>query len=204
MRLARPERKRPNTSLTLFQFVLVEFCVHLPPMKSPILIVILGFILFSVVGYYPMFKLEQASIRHAVKTRLKNGVSDEDLHYIVFESEEDIQWTRVDKEFRLGDRMFDVVRRKEGKQLAFYCINDVEEGLLFKNLEETVANSLGDPKSPVQKSGKIVLRLLKVPSPIFTAEIDLPTFGENQKVLTEYQNLYSGNFARLSTPPPQV
>lgn len=173
-------------------------------MKSSVLIVICGFILFSVIGYYPMYKMEQAAIRHAIKTRLKNGVDDSDLHYIVFESEDDIQWTRINKEFRIGNRMFDVVRRKEGDKLAFYCINDVEEEQLFQQLDEAVNNSLNDPKSPIQKTGKIVLRLLKAPCSKDVLDIDFIIFSEDKKCIFEYRNFYSGDYSQISTPPPQV
>ena len=102
---------------------------------------LIAIVLVPALGTFPAFLRRQAEIRSEIKGMLKSGVPDNELHRITFHKVEDIHWTRPEKEFSLKGHMYDVVKNlsKNGK-IEFLCINDVEEEVLFANLDDLVGH----------------------------------------------------------------
>lgn len=144
------------------------------------------------------------AIRTRVKTSIKEGVPESDLHIIEFTSHNDIPWTRENKEFKIDDQFFDIVRVDSNNNLKFFCVNDVEETILFAKLDQYVNKHLND-NTPFRRVRKIVSQIIHhyenneietFEFSLFSTTIDAPL----NKVIDHYQGLE----LQILTPPPQV
>jgi hypothetical protein len=126
-------------------------------MKKTASIFLLLLLLLNTAGYFPLFRYLQSEIRSEVKTRIKLGVPEQQLCRIVFDDEASVDWVKDGKEFRLDNRMFDVVRTETSRgKLIFYCINDLQEEALFAGLDEIIKKQMNDPRDTHGKSAKTI------------------------------------------------
>ena len=154
------------------------------------------------------FRWQQARIRREVKSQIKAGVPEDQLHHIAFSNSarNQIDWTRKNFEFRLNGEMFDIVfSETKDDSIHFYCINDREEKLLFENLAELVKKRLGEDsrssKSPIAK----LIRAIK-------SLVYFPDGNEFPLLAVEIKNIYPTNpvsplstpFLDKLTPPPKA
>ena len=72
--------------------------------KTFSIILILGF-LFNIIGYQLLFLSLQYKIHFEIKLRIEEEPNEEELTLIVPESDEDIHWTRHNKEFKYKNEM---------------------------------------------------------------------------------------------------
>jgi len=115
---------------------------------------------FSIAGFYPVFVNLQYQARQEIKFRIKQGIPDSEIHRIVFDANEKINWVRDGKEFRLKNQMFDIIRKEiVSGQVIFYCINDKQEEQLFANLDELVAKQLNDENSSKGNAARLLLKI---------------------------------------------
>jgi len=110
------------------------------------------FILFvllviQLIGFTAYFEVSHYLIRKEVKTLIKQGVPEEKRIIFTFSSSEikSVQWVKKN-EFRLGNRMYDVIqsRKLNDGTTEFQCISDKQEDVLFANLSLTVGRNMGD------------------------------------------------------------
>lgn len=113
-------------------------------MKKAFTISLLLFFVLEITGFYPVFKLSQWNLRKEMKSLIKAGVPESELHVLPF-SRRDLAcltWEREGKEFRKNGQMFDVVRRVDKKDtVILYCVNDKQESVLFANLDEILSKN---------------------------------------------------------------
>ena len=96
-----------------------------------------------------------------MKTAIKSGIPEKDLQRIVFSSEHEIHWEKPGKEFRVGNRLFDVIRYEKTEEgLVFTCINDIQESQLFANLDELVRSNVNDQRSSRYPLTRVAVKLL--------------------------------------------
>lgn len=117
-------------------------------------------LLLSVVGIQTKFYLQKRSVRSEMKRRIKKGVPKDELYTFTFENGKKPDWTRVDKEFKVENHLYDVVDVREGDNAIVYeCVSDDQETFLFANLGEQVSRTLGDEKTPTGKAISATLEL---------------------------------------------
>lgn len=108
-------------------------------------------------GGFIAFELSKKQVKQSIKLKLKAGVPKNELitFNITSKQYKSLQWVKKDKEFKLGNDMFDVVTRTEEKgQITIVCINDKQETELFKQLDQLVNLNMGNAKNiPKSKKG---------------------------------------------------
>ena len=157
-------------------------------------------------GYYIVFKAEQSRIRRSIKTQIKKGVPENELHYFSLSEEEynHLHWERAGKEFRSGNTMFDIVRmEKTSDSIHLYCINDSEETVLFAKLDELIKKKMeresGKANSPVTK----VIKAMKT---VYIPDVFIDYAITVESTPSSYSNtsrsFYSSPYIEILTPPP--
>lgn len=160
--------------------------------------------LFFVAGQtfdFLVFKYQQNTIRKEIKSQIKSGVDENELH--IFEITpaflKKIKWTKAGKEFRINNRLFDVVKREhQNGKFVLKCINDIQETELFAQLENQIKNRLAQNEANDDYYKNLAKDFVKN---IFV----------NQKVFQLFPNAinskfafieFSSNYIRNFFPPP--
>ena len=92
------------------------------------------------------------SIRHSIKTQIKeeieHGISESQLVHVADNAS--LTWMSKNREFRMGNRFYDVVKVKviAGKR-TYLCINDHEEEKLFAHLNDLVDQKMNNQKRSI-------------------------------------------------------
>lgn len=173
-------------------------------MNRGITIFLLLIFCFNLFGFIPVFRIVQRQIRSELKTRIKESVPENELHAIDFSKhEKDIVWIQPDKEFRLHEKMYDIVRVENvDEKIIYYCVDDVDEARLFAHLDEMVKDYLDHDQST---RGKTAKKLLKSFSKVYlpTKNINLfPEIGVSVNYCPFKQSYYS-LLQEVGTPPPE-
>lgn len=108
-------------------------------LKKSLSILFLVVVAFNMAGIFVVFKMYQKTIRKEIKQQIKAGIPEQELHVFKLSKEEysKLNWVREDIEFRLGDKMFDIVRSENtDHSIYLHCINDTEEAILFAELDD--------------------------------------------------------------------
>jgi hypothetical protein len=157
------------------------------------LISILFLLIFwiSTIGYFHIFKLIQADIRHGIKCRLEQGIPENDLIKVSFTGKEKPDWVREGREFRVEGKIYDVVKSdaEEGKT-TYYCLYDKKESRLVARMEKLLRESAGDDKSTTSDTSRILISLF--PSLFFQ---DNQTLNHPS---SSFDQLYSFYFKKIS------
>lgn len=177
-------------------------------LKKLLSILLLFIFSLNITGIFLAFKIEQAYIRKTIKKQIKAGVSKEKLHYFKFSTEEyeNLHWKRPEIEFKIGKNMYDVVRSEKTDDSVFlFCVNDVEETLLFAKLDERLKEKLNTAAntkdSPLRKMNNI-LKLVYI-----TNENNLNfdvIFSQKSSRNLEIETMYSDPFIENFSPPPDI
>lgn len=166
----------------------------------PILIIIAFW--FSAIGYFHVYKIMQAEIRHNIKVKLEQDVPEHELTVITFSSSDEIDWVREGKEFRLDGKMYDVVRRQhENGLLVFFCIDDRQETALISQIEKLLKDSMQNDKKTSSNSLRTLLQL--IPNLFYQDGFQNQEFLVGSCLLQDlfHEDLLEG-FLLLHTPPP--
>ncbi|QNR25746.1 hypothetical protein [Croceimicrobium hydrocarbonivorans] len=95
-------------------------------------------LLFHIGGNGLFFQIQRQQIRRAVKTRIKTGVPQKELHALKINNENtrEFHWVN-DHELRYNGSMYDVVREENRpSERILWCIEDREEEALFVQLDQ--------------------------------------------------------------------
>lgn len=157
-------------------------------------------------GFSAYFAFEKAKIRKQLKTCLKQGVPKDKLHSFVFSASalEKLHWVKK-KEFKLGERFFDVVWKKKDAKGFFrlQCVDDQQETRLFKNLASFVYRNLGDQQSnhPLHTVFELFSQpYVAEPLNIQICEVILPF----NKALYAFNAVLPGCEIEIPSPPPNL
>jgi len=154
------------------------------------------------------FYNEQAKIKKQLKTYLKEGVPKNQLKAFEFTKQEVsiLNWTKPTKEFKIGNRFYDVVWRKnlETGKIYFQCVDDAQESILFKNLAQYLDKNLGEQNH--RSSLGFVFSVLNTPLILseFQYEISTPIFSEKQQKISFYFRLLSEGYFDITLPPQNI
>jgi hypothetical protein len=119
-------------------------------MKRFIAFVFLFLYAYNIAGYLLLFSVLQYRTRSEVKKTLKSSVPETALATFSFHTTSlasgaySLLWVD-DGEFRLGEKLYDIVRSFErGDTTYLICINDVQEERLFEHLDNHVQREMGN------------------------------------------------------------
>jgi len=110
--------------------------------------------IWQLCGFIGYFEFSRHYIKKQIKHAIKRGVPEHQLTVFTFSTSELSQLSWIEgHEFRLGDRMYDVVSRKKvNEKTKLFCIHDQQEEKLFFALGESVSKKLNQ-----SHSGKILM-----------------------------------------------
>ncbi len=174
-------------------------------MKRTIAILLSVIILFQLTGFLIVFKVKQQAIRKEIKHLIKNGVPQNELIAIEFNSSNklDFDW-KHSREFSYKGSMYDIVRTDTINQntFLFYCVNDIQEKQLFANLDKMVSSCFSEHSKQTDKHIDFSqLLTLKYLAP----DIGL-LFSKNNSLFFRVNYLdhqYQSPFILSCEPPPQ-
>jgi hypothetical protein len=162
-------------------------------------------LVIQLIGFTAYFEVSHFLIRKEVKTLIKQGVPEENRIIFTFSSSEikSLDWVKKN-EFRLGNRMYDVIQSRKLRDgtTEFQCISDTQEDVLFANLSLTVGRNMGDEhhSTPYTTLFKIIQTPALLSEQPNIVEVFEFTLILNQ--LFSYSTPYSEEFKPLVEQPP--
>jgi hypothetical protein len=164
----------------------------------------LFFILLTIGGYYPLFKIEQWQLHEKVKSLIKNDISESKLHLLDFTEGENIDWENKGEELCYKNNMYDVVKsKKENGHTLFYCLTDNEETELFSQLDQMAQKENSTPASNGKNTINLVKNMLSL-SYVAAENISIPYLHTNalNRSAAHLFN-YSAGFSETAKQPPK-
>lgn len=175
------------------------FVSSIPSFMKRILPASLIVILFyNMMGFYLNYTLEQHSIRHAIKHRLKENIPISQLTLITISERncKQIRWVEKNKEFWYDGNMYDVVKiKKKINATCYYCINDTREKKLMVNLDKLVREQTSDSRSTTIQKKPVNDYLLPIGVSLF--------FNMTIIRYCEYSPALQSIDKEILTPPPR-
>ena len=174
-------------------------------MKKLAVFTLLTIFVFNTVGYYVVFKISQAEARKEIKSRIKLGLSTDELTIIIIDKSkvENIQWLKKNKEFYYNNKLYDIVKVNgdSSSTTTFYCISDEKEAALFANLDAYVKahiTSKNKNNSPSKKLNDHVIKIYFTQSSVIdfhrtTSKNNFPRYTLN----------YLSEYTETKSPPPK-
>ncbi len=160
-------------------------------------------IFHTLAGGFIAFELSKKQVKRSIKLKLKAGVPENELvtFNITSKQYKSLQWIKKDKEFKLGNEMFDVVTRtEEMEQITLVCINDKQEAELFKQLDRLVDLNMGNTNNLPNKSKK-GNSLLLFASSLFCESFAQLNFSEFSSPFNYFIANEWDNYTSYLTPP---
>lgn len=172
--------------------------------KRLITSVLILLFLGRVIGYFPIFKIEQWTIRREIKTRLKSAIPNSDLEVFSYPiGSRDATKYGSKHEFEIDGEMYDVVRREnEGSILKLYCFHDRKETDLFKKLDQIVNDRMNSTNHPFRNVVNIFGKTFHSIVPV-TDMLKLHSNSVLDFHLFSYSNTYFFEFIQKFAPPPR-
>ncbi|TNE53163.1 MAG: hypothetical protein EP338_11515 [Bacteroidetes bacterium] len=168
--------------------------------------ILLSLLIVQILGFTVFYQFEQTKIRKQLKTYIKHGVSESQLRVFEFDqrSYSKLQWCKKN-EFKRQGHFFDVIRRRKlphgGWKL--YCIDDVQESMLFANLNRFVDSNLGN--SGKENPVGTVFSILNLPIICQSASLSIeqPFHGDSDPIHHDFENFRTktGHLHTDSLPP---
>lgn len=165
-------------------------------------------LIFHLFGYFAVFKVMQRNIKKQIKTAIKQGVPENELHCFRFPTDKNLQkrmgikWLEK-KEFSYKGNMYDVVHKQvDGDFVIYKCVNDTQEKVLFAGLDKQLKNAMNKES----KNSKTLNLLLKFNILyIYQTKLQLnPDFSSSEMTYI-YKPKYFYNLSKeILTPPPQI
>ncbi len=162
---------------------------------------------FHLFGYFAVFKVMQRNIKKQIKTAIKQGVPEKELHCFRFPVDKDLQkkmgirWLDK-KEFSFKGNMYDVVHKQtDGDFIIYKCVNDTQEKILFAGLDKQLKNSMNKDSN----KSKTLNLLLKFNILYFNpSKLQLNTDFYTAELTYHFKPKYFYNLSKeILTPPPQ-
>ena len=119
-------------------------------MKKLLSIILIFVFIYSIMGFFLNFEVEQFRIKAEVKAKILNNLPEKELTLIKISSRENkkLTWMEDDKEIMYNGNMFDIVRIQKFKDTTYYyCFNDEMERNILCNLDKLVKDQTENSKS---------------------------------------------------------
>lgn len=161
--------------------------------------------IWQLAGFFLFFELERYHVRKDIKRAIKLSLPQNEFKQFNFTNKEfnNLTWIN-DHEFKMNNRMYDVVKKKMSNfGFMVLCIDDIQETILFAQLDQATASNLNNQpeKAPLKSFIKVFKLPFIEPENKFTgivnfeiADVDNPFF---------YQTLFSEFKKQKLLQPPQ-
>lgn len=168
-------------------------------MRAVGVLIILFLLFLNLFGFYIAFSFRQNCI-HKQMSQVRR-VEKEKTHslYVVSRSDYNkIVWLRKGREFRLGEKLYDVEFCSfEGDKLVMYIEEDSKETKLVDDYILSVKKDKRDTNSPLENLYKAISKDFLIP----TAELKFPVPFDSFRFIPTQLNL-TGIVLNLQSPPP--
>lgn len=188
-------------------------------MKKLITLLLLSLFSFHIFGVYISFEIKEHYIKKDIKRRIKQGVPEGELAQIIYKPSNKNQFEWKHKaEFRYNGTMYDIVRREtlNDSTQIFYCINDEQETVLFKDLEKQLEEELlislhsknkttKSKKAPTSAKTlyKTLAKYITDNSVCFSDTDWIAISSKKDKTVCHYFNHYPSLHLNIQSPPPR-
>lgn len=120
--------------------------------------------IWQLIGFVAFYEFSYLNVKRSVKQLIKQSVPDNQRINFEFSQVEadDLVWIKS-HEFKLNGRYYDVLEKKmENGKVHFKCIDDRQETILFKKLDQSTALNLwgGNENSPIKR----IFQFLQTPA----------------------------------------
>ena len=153
-------------------------------------------------------ELQLNSARKEIKHKLKNGVPDSERVVFTFTDNyctTKLVWTKPN-EFRLGNRFYDVIESQSiaGKKRRMECISDIQESVLFAQLNSLLGQELSenqDKNEPIKLIERAIFSPFLVP--ISDELMNINDYHSQHKVGGIQIDKHSDKHVSFVSPPPK-
>lgn len=161
--------------------------------------------IWQLAGFFVYFEIERYHVRKDIKRAIKHSLPQNQYKQFNFTNAEfkELTWIN-DHEFKMNGRLYDVVKKnKSNVGFLVYCIDDIQETILFAQLDEATASNLNN--QPEKAPLKSFVKLLKLAYIEPHGELTGKTYIEivEQSNHFFYQLLFSKFKKQKLLQPPQ-
>lgn len=174
--------------------------------RSSLSVLLLLIFIYTQVGYFVFSKVERYQIRKKVKRKIAHQLDELELTKLTFDltskEYQSLEWEH-EHEFKYKNEMYDVVKKTvQNNRIDLYCIEDNEENILNKKLENLIEIFLNH--RPQKDSIPILKKLIKN---FYLKDLfrrDVPYFhAENTNEFELIQAYSDLVFIEIPVPPPE-
>lgn len=174
-------------------------------MKRLISFLFLIIFIWQLAGFFIYFEIARFHVRKDIKRAIKHSLPQNKFKQFNFTNEEFKYLTWINEhEFKMNGRLYDVVKKnKSNVGFSVYCIDDIQETVLFAQLDEaTVSNLNNQPeKAPLKSFVKLFKLAYIEPDDTHTGHAKTKITEQNNYFF--YQSLYSEFKKQKLLQPPQ-
>ena len=161
--------------------------------------------IWQLAGFFIYFEIERYHVRKDIKRAIKHSLPQNQYKQFNFTNEEfkELTWIN-DHEFKMNERLYDVVKKNKNEfGYSVSCIDDIQETVLFAELDEaTVSNLNNQPeKAPLKSFVKVFKLAFIEPDNRFLGLVNFETTNEDNQFF--YQTLFSEFKKQKLLQPPQ-
>ena len=174
-------------------------------MKRLFSVLFLIVFIWQLVGFFIYFEIERYHVRKDIKRAIKHSLPQNQYKQFNFTNKEfkDLTWIN-DHEFKMNGRLYDVVKKnKSNVGFSVYCIDDIQETVLFAQLDEATTSNLNNQpeKAPIKSFVKLIKLAYIEPDFRF---LSLQNIEVSERTIQfHYQLLFSEFKKQKLLQPPQ-
>ncbi len=174
-------------------------------MKRLFSVLFLIVFIWQLAGFFIYFELERYHVRKDIKRAIKHSLPQNQYKQFNFTNEEfkDLTWIN-EHEFKMNGHLYDVVKKnKSNVGFSVYCIDDIQETVLFAQLDEATASNLNNQpeKAPLKSFLKVFKLAFIEPDNRFIGVLNFETTDTDNQFF--YQSLFSEFKKQKLLQPPQ-
>ncbi len=160
---------------------------------------------WQLAGFFIYFEIERYHVRKDIKRAIKHSLHQNEYKQFNFTNEEfkELTWIN-DHEFKMNGRLYDVVKKNKNEfGYSVSCIDDIQETVLFAQLDEaTTSNMNNQPEKAPFKSFIKLLEFAYIEPDFRFLSLQNIEFSE-RTIQFHYQSLYSEFKKQKLLLPPQ-
>lgn len=174
-------------------------------MKRLFSVLFLIVFIWQLAGFFIYFEIERYYVRKDIKRAIKHSLPQNQYKQFNFTNKEfkDLTWIN-DHEFKMNGRLYDVVKKnKSNVGFSVYCIDDMQETVLFAQLDEATASNLNNQpeKAPLKSFVKLLKLAYVEPHGALTGKVYIEIAEQTNHFF--YQSLFSEFKKQKLLQPPQ-
>ena len=156
-------------------------------------------------GFFIYFEIERHHVRKDIKRAIKHSLPQNQYKQFNFTEKEfkELTWIN-DHEFKMNGRLYDVVKKYKNRLgYSVSCIDDIQETVLFAQLDEaTVSNLNNQPeKAPIKSFVKLLQTAYIEPHGSHTVKVYIEIAEQTNHFF--YPSLFSDFKKQKLLQPPQ-